>query len=260
MPKNIELCNASRLASLHDLAVLDSGAEKVYDDITQLTADICQTPLCAISLVEEDRQWFKSEVGLGISETVIEQSICAHAVIQNDYLEIEDTKVDPRSMNNPLCQGDNPVRFYAGAILRTLTGMPLGTLCVLDFKPRRLNELQRRALEVNANSVTRHLELTRALVEKVGQIERSNRPPLTEDAKRLIEKTHVLFQSLTPREKEILKLIAGNSKSLSSKEIARALDISYRTVHHHRAHIMTKMQVHSVAELITVSLKARVFS
>lgn len=261
MSENTELCNASRLASLHGLGVLDSGTEKVYDDITQLTADICEAPICIISLVEKDRQWFKSEIGLGISETAIENSICAYAVIQNDYLEIEDTQADPRSINNALCQGDNAVRFYAGAILQTLNGMPLGTLCVLDYKPRRLSKLQRRTLEVNANSVTRQLELTRALVEKVGLIEhQSSMPPLSEEDKMLTDKTQVLFQGLTPREKEILKFIAGDSKSLSSKEIGRELNISHRTVHHHRAHIMTKMQVNSVAALISVCLKARVFS
>ncbi len=260
MLENIETRNASRLADLHGLEVLDSGAEKVYDDIIKLTADICQVPLCAINVVEEERQWFRSEVGLGVLDALVDESICAHAIIQNDYLEIEDTQDHAFSMYIPLCQGDNPVRFYAGAILRTSNGVPLGTLCILDYKPRRLNGLQRRVLEVNANSVMRHLELTRALVEKVVLIEQSSGPPLSEDEKRLIEKTHVLFQSLTPREKEILKLIAGNSKSLSSKEIARALDISYRTVHHHRAHIMTKMQVHSVAELIALSLKARIFA
>ena len=83
-----------RIEVLNDLGVLDSGPERVYDDLTKLTADICEVPICLISLVEENLQWFKSEVGLGICETEIEQSICAHAIAQDDYLEIPDTHLD----------------------------------------------------------------------------------------------------------------------------------------------------------------------
>ena len=131
-----------RLAALRELNILDTETEKVYDDISTLTADLCETPICLISLVEEDRQWFKSEVGLGICETPIEQSICAHAIAQNDYLEISDTHLDSRTQSNSLCQGDKPIRFYAGAILRTLEGWPLGTLCVLDYQPRQMSDIQ----------------------------------------------------------------------------------------------------------------------
>jgi len=251
--------NKNRLAELNRLGVLDSGAEKVYDDITGLTADICDTPVCLVSLVEEDRQWFKSEMGLGISETKIEQSICAHAVAQNSYLEIQDTHKDDRTIDNSLCLGDKPFRFYAGAILRTLEGWPLGTLCVLDYKPRALNELQQRVLKVHAKIVTRQLELTRALIEKVGSLNGRN-GIIPQEITDLYEKTHVRFKTLTPREEEVLNLIVGRSGSLSSKRIAQELQISHRTVDHHRANIMAKMQVDSVAELITVSLRSGIFN
>ena len=249
-----------RLDVLHDLGALDSGAEQVYDEITQLTAELCNVPVCLISLVEKDRQWFKSKVGLGICETSIEQSICAHAITQNDYLEIQDTHLDDRTLNNTLCQGEKPFRYYAGAILRTLEGWPLGTLCVLDYEPRQLNHLQKRVLEVHAKSVTRQLELTRALVKKAAFIWDETRaaPGLQGKAARLTN-THVLFETLTPREKEVVSLIAGRSGNLSSKEIARELKISHRTVDHHRAKIMTKMDVGSIAELIAVILKAGIF-
>ena len=251
--------NISRLAALHGLEALDSGTEKVYDEITQLTADLCEAPVCLVSLVDEDRQWFKSEIGLGISETKIEQSICAHAVRQDSYLEIHDTHHDSRTVGNSLCQGNKPFRFYAGAILRTLEGWPLGTLCVLDYEPRHLTELQRRVLEVHAKAVTRHLELTKSLVQKVEQDENTQKQARAskEDLKQQ-EHTRALFDTLTPREKEVLNLIAGQTSSLSSKEIAKELDISFRTVHHHRAHIMAKMDVDSVAQLIAVSLKAKI--
>jgi len=243
--------NKNRLAALQNLGVLDSGSEKIYDDITQLTAELCGAPVCLISLVDEDRQWFKSEVGLGLSETPIDQSICAHAVQQDSYLEVQDTQLDPRTLGNILCQGDTPFRFYAGALLRTVDGWPLGTLCVLDYKPRMLTELQRRTLQVHAQTVTRHLEFTRALVERDISTPTQN--------SELNKKTKAEFDTLTPREKQVLKFIAGQAASLSSKEIALELGISFRTVHHHRARIMRKMNVSSVAELITKCLKAGLY-
>lgn len=252
--------NISRLAALHGLEILDSGAEKVYDEITQLTADLCEAPVCLVSLVDEDRQWFKSEVGLGICETPIEQSICAHAVAQDGYLEIRDTLLDRRTLSNTLCQGDKPFRFYAGAILRTLEGWPLGTLCVLDYKPRQLTEIQRRVLEIHAKSLTRQLEVTKALVQRAGVISyHPEQAPISQEEERLRAQMRTRYETLTPREKEVGKLIAGGSSSLSSKQIARQLDISHRTVHHHRAHLMAKMGVDSVAELIAKSLKAKLF-
>jgi len=262
MPSNNTLDkNQSRLAAVHGLKVLDSGSEAVYDEMTQLTADLCEAPVCLISLVEEDRQWFKSEVGLGISETKIEQSICAHAVRQDSYLEVHDTHLDSRTVNNTLCQGDKPVRFYAGAILRTLDGWPLGTLCVLDYEPRTLSEIQRRVLHVHAKSVTRHLEFTKALMQRDISIDpRQAEDSISPHEAEVHHQTRTRFELLTPREKEVLNLIAGQSTSLSSKQIAAELGISYRTVHHHRAHIMTKMRVTSVAELIAVSLKSGIYN
>ena len=252
--------NALRLAALHGLDVLDSGTEKVYDDITQLTADICEAPVCLISLVDEDRQWFKSETGLGSFETVIEQSICSHAVNQNDYLEIYDTHLDPRTVNNPLCQGDRPFRFYAGAILRTVEGIALGTLCILDYEPRELTELQRRVLHVHAKSVMTHLEFTDVLLKRVKSPGWAFEQIIKFDEEiDLFGDVRARYETLTSREKEVLNLIAGHTPSLSSKEIARKLGISFRTVHHHRANVMTKMELGSVAELIAVCFKAGIY-
>jgi len=249
-----------RIEVLNDLGVLDSGPERVYDDLTKLTADICEVPICLISLVEENRQWFKSEVGLGICETKIEQSICAHAIAQDDYLEIPDTHLDDRTIVNTLCQGDKPIRYYAGALLRTVDGWPLGTLCVLDYRPRRLNELQKRALKVHANSVTRQLELTRVLLQNAVSVwENPDLAAPSQADTDLIEKTHKLFETLTSRESEIMGLIVGRSGNLSSKQIARELNISHRTVDFHRANILSKMAAGSVAELIALSIRARLF-
>lgn len=249
--------NDKRLEELRNFDVLDTGTEKVYDDLTRLTADLCDVPICLVSLVEQDRQWFKSETGLGLCETSIEESICAHAIIEDDFLEISDTRLDSRTADNPLCLGETPFRFYAGAILRSLNGWALGTLCVLDYKPRTLTPLQKRVLSVHAASVTRQLELTRAYIQeaKFGaeRTETYNAPHRSGD---LYQKTRARFESLTPREREIMELIAGRSGSLSSKQIGQELGISHRTVDHHRASIMAKMDVDSIAELITISLKS----
>jgi Response regulator len=249
--------NDNRLEILRSFNVLDTGQEKAYDDITQLTANLCAVPVCLVSLVEEDRQWFKSEVGLGICETTIEESVCSHAVLQDSYLEIEDTFLDKRTVDNPLCMGEKPFRFYAGAVLRTLDGWPLGTLCVLDYKPRKLTELQQQVLHVHAKSVAQQLELTRALIKRAKSDQSDHEDiHLSEGQKLLNQKTTARYETLTPREKEITHLIAGRSGSLSSKEIGRELNISHRTVDHHRASILSKMDVDSVAELIAVILKA----
>lgn len=249
--------NTERLQVLHSFDVLDTAPEKTYDDLTALTAELCETPVCLVSLVEEDRQWFKSAVGLSICETPIEQSICSHAVSQDSYLEVEDTRLDDRTLDNPLCMGNKPFRFYAGAILRTLDGWSLGTLCVLDYQPRKMTTLQKRVLDVHAKNVSYQLELTRSLITSAKNVRPGPKIAYSDDAQMaLYQEAKARFDGLTPREEEIVHLIAGRSGSLSSKEIARELGISHRTVDHHRASIMTKMHVDSVAELIAVLLKA----
>ncbi|NNE57821.1 MAG: GAF domain-containing protein [Hellea sp.] len=242
--------NYQRLEALRSFAVLDSGREKTYDELTRLTADLCDAPVCLVSLVEEDRQWFKSAIGLGVEQTPIEQSICSHAVSQDEYLEIEDTQVDARTSDNSLCMGSKPFRFYAGAIIRSFDGWPLGTLCVLDYKPRQLTGIQRQVLKVHAKNVAQQLELTRELINRAKSYKNIERLPIPVDPE-----AKQKFDSLTPRETEIVKLVAGHSGSLSSKEIARELGISHRTVDHHRANIMAKMKVDSIAELISIIIK-----
>ncbi|GGE43204.1 sensor histidine kinase [Primorskyibacter flagellatus] len=155
----------ARLRDLYDLDVLDSEAEQKFDDVVRLASQICNMPISLISLVDEDRQWFKAAVGMAGSETPIEQAICAHAILNQDYLEIADTRTDPRTAANPLVTGDENLRFYAGAVLRSARGHALGTLCVLDNKPNRLTPLQSETLRVLARQVMGQLELRRAVKE-----------------------------------------------------------------------------------------------
>ena len=154
-----------RLSALRSYGMLDTPAEPVFDDITRIAATICGTPMSIISLVEVDRQWFKSEVGMGVRETPIDASICAHAILEHDFLEVPNTTTDPRFASNPLVTGEPSLRFYAGALLKTPDGLPLGTVCVLDTVPRELTQLQIDTLQALARQVMAQMELRRMLVE-----------------------------------------------------------------------------------------------
>lgn len=154
-----------RLALLRGYNILDTAPDEGFDDITRLAAEICDVPVALISLVDEDRQWFKSKVGIDKVESDIKDSICAHAIAADDYIEIEDTRADVRTADNAFVTGEDSVRFYAGALLEDHNRLPLGTLCVLDRKPKVLNDFQRRALKVLAGQAMRHIELRRALAD-----------------------------------------------------------------------------------------------
>ncbi|MDM7459542.1 MAG: histidine kinase dimerization/phosphoacceptor domain -containing protein [Paracoccus sp. (in: a-proteobacteria)] len=152
-----------RLKALQSLEILDTEQEPDFDDIVNFAAQLCGTAISIVNLVDAERQWFKAEIGLGLRETPLETSICAHAILEQEYLEIPDTRQDPRTRDNPLCTEDPGLRFYAGALLNTQDGLPLGTLCVLDRQPRRLTDLQREGLKVLARQVVAQLELRKAL-------------------------------------------------------------------------------------------------
>ncbi len=152
-----------RLAALHAYEVLDTEPEKDFDDIARLAAAICEVPIAVVNLIDEGRQWFKAETGLGVRETPLDTSLCSHAILEEDFTEIPDTLNDARMADNPLCGGDAGLRFYAGAQLRTDQGLPIGTLCVLDHAPRSLTPLQRDTLRVLARQVMAQLEMRKAL-------------------------------------------------------------------------------------------------
>lgn len=153
-----------RLKALHAYEVLDTDPEKDFDDIVQLASSICGTSISLVSFVDSERQWFKASVGLGMRETPIETAICSHAILEEEFLEIEDTLKDPRMIDNPLCCSDPGLRFYAGALLKTPDGLPIGTLCVLDHEPRKLTPLQRDTIKVLARQVMAQLEIRKALI------------------------------------------------------------------------------------------------
>lgn len=150
-----------RLAALERYNVLDTLPEQEYDDLTQLAADICDVPIALISLIDQDRQWFKSRVGIDASETPRDISFCGHAVAANAALNVPDATQDPRFSDNPLVVNDPNIRFYAGFPLITPDHYTLGTLCVIDRQPKDLSPKQIQQLEALSRLVISQLELRR---------------------------------------------------------------------------------------------------
>jgi GAF domain-containing protein len=151
-----------RLAALRSYNILDTPPEPEYDAITALIAELCEVPIALVSLVDENRQWFKSNCGLtGVTGTSRDISFCTHALEHKGILEIPDTQLDPRFAENPLVLGPPHLRFYAGAPLADSNGMVLGTLCVADRVPRRLtldqwSNLARLAISITNLIVSRN--------------------------------------------------------------------------------------------------------
>ncbi|MEN0039546.1 MAG: PAS domain-containing protein [Cellvibrio sp.] len=151
---------SERLAYLHRLDILDTRREQSFDDIAQLAMTLCGVPIAVVSLVDRERQWFKSCLGLDAEETPRDVAFCAHAILTpDDLLIVEDAQLDHRFADNALVVGEPHIRFYAGAPLVTKNGLPLGTLCVIDYVPRQLSEKQRAMLKLLAGQVMQLLQL-----------------------------------------------------------------------------------------------------
>ncbi|MDB9524924.1 GAF domain-containing sensor histidine kinase [Oscillatoria sp. CS-180] len=149
-----------RLAALNEYDILDSLPEQYYDDLTQLAAYICETPIALISFLDRDRQWFKSRYGLTKTETPREYAFCAHSILKpNALFIVSDATQDERFYQNPLVTGAPNIRFYAGASLMSPKGLPLGTICVIDRVPRQLTPQQEESLWALGRQVMAQLEL-----------------------------------------------------------------------------------------------------
>lgn len=155
-----------RLAALESYAILDTPTESEFDDLVRLAAETFGAPIAVVNLVAGNRQWFKAELGIGARELPLDVSICAHAILQNDFMVVPDTMEDSRFACNPLVTAEDGLRFYAGALLRSDEGLPIGTVCVLDRVPRPagISDHQRLVLEVLARQVMVQLELRKTMV------------------------------------------------------------------------------------------------
>lgn len=254
-PRQIE-----RLAALRRLDILDTPREAEFDDVVELASRICNTPIAVINLVDEDRQWFKAEIGLGVRQTPLDTSLCAHAILVPGLTVIEDTRQDTRMACNPLVLAEEGgLRFYAGALLSTQAGLPLGTLCVLDTQPRSLDPLQRRALEILAGQVMRQLELRLAL-----RLEASLRSDL--EAAQAVQR--VLMLEVDHRVKNSLQMVssllrvqagqAASAETVAALGVAQARVAAIGQLHEelHRTGHVERIEMGAFLERIAAHLRS----
>lgn len=156
--------DAARVAALQKYAILDSEPEQAFDDLTLLASYVCKTPIAYISLVDENRQWFKSKVGISATETSRNIAFCSMAIQQTDVFVVPDALKDERFRTNPLVISEPNIRFYAGAPLINEDGFALGTLCVIDQTPRELGSDQEAALKALSRLVLAQMEFRRNLI------------------------------------------------------------------------------------------------
>ena len=160
----------ARLRALRRYSILDTLPEQIYDDVTALASLICNTPISLVTLIDAERQWFKSMVGVAIRESPRAFSFCAHTIGTGATLIVTDTQRDPRFKDNPGVVGEPGVRFYAGAPIVEPGGQVLGTVCVIDTIPRTLSPIQIAALEALARHVMALMEMRRTIAELSSRI------------------------------------------------------------------------------------------
>ncbi len=223
-----------RVENLRSYSILDTMPEEDYDNLTAIAASICDTPVSLISLIDENRQWFKSNHGLDTSETLREFAFCAHAINEpGKVFAVRDARTDERFKDNPLVTGEPYVIFYTGVPLVTFEGFALGTLCVIDHKPRKLTEKQISGLKALSKQVINLLELRkirREHEEALGKLNQQNQDlerfayvaahDLKMPAVNIMNMGRLFFkifgESLDERGREILDIITNSAINLSS--------------------------------------------
>lgn len=187
MNQSAENVAERRVAALEEYSIMDTPAEAAFDDITRLTGLVCGTPIALVSLLDQERQWFKSRLGLEAAQTPIDQAFCAHAIRQEKVFVVPDATRDSRFSNNPLVTAGPGIRFYAGASLVNPDGVPLGTLCAIDRTPRTFTPEQSEGLSALARQVVYLLELRRTVARlRVAVAEKQAAIRQVEDLKQLL--------------------------------------------------------------------------
>jgi PAS domain S-box-containing protein len=193
----------ARLAALDLYRVLDTLPEQSYDDLTHLASSICDTPMALITFIDQERQWFKAKVGVDVDETPRAEAFCAHTILQpQEMLIVPDGRQDSRFADNPFVQGEQGIRFYAGAPLVTSDGYALGTICVIDKMLRQLTAQQKHSLQALARQVMVHLELRRSKV----QLEQTHQQQ--QKAEQTIQKSEERFRSLIQHSSDMTGLVS----------------------------------------------------
>ena len=164
LPSNEE----ERLTALAEYKILDTASEKIFDMITSIAAEVCGVPMCFITILDRERQWFKSNKGLeNVEETPRDISFCSHAILDSKIMEVVDAEKDDRFFDNPLVSGEPHIRFYAGMPLMNQEGFKLGTLCVLDNVPKQLSDKQKKILQFLSNIVISYFEVKKTLLQDI---------------------------------------------------------------------------------------------
>lgn len=215
--------------------ILDSPREKVFDDIADLASEICGTPIAVVNLVDTSRQFFMAETGLGVRETPLDTSFCGHAILSEDMMIVPDATLDPRFAANPLVTGEPGLRFYAGALLRTPAGLPIGTMCVLDFRPRSLDEHQIRTLRLLANQAMTQIELRRSIAEKERALEDAHtlqrrQTDIVREMSHRMKNTLAMVQAIVSQTFRRVESIEEGRIAISARltALARAQDVLVR--------------------------------
>jgi PAS domain S-box-containing protein len=226
----VPLDEARRLEALRNLNILDTPAEERFDRITRLAQHLFHVPIALVSLIDKDRQWFKSRQGLEAHETPRDLAFCAHAILGPETMVVPDARLDPRFQANPLVTSDPNIRFYAGRPLATLDGSRVGTLCLIDNQPRQLNDDEKQVLSdlgalvenelnvVTLEAMNRELRLARAALE-AGKVELEKR--VRERTNDLAQAVHVLKQQIDEREAAERQVLANQERFEVAARAAR---------------------------------------